>query len=214
MAEQKSRLRAREAILAATERLLQQRPLHELSVGDIIAEAGISRASFYVYFSSKAAVIAAALRGVMDEVTVAAQPFHAPAPDESSDLEPAMRITLTRWVDVCRRHGALLRAVSEEWPHDAQLRDLWFAMLESMAAGTARVLTRARGAGDAPPGADARILATCLMWGYERVLHVAAVGSAVGLPDPDAVVEPLVQMMVGGVYGRRLAPPGGGDPAA
>ena len=214
MAEQKSRLHAREAILSATERLLAQRPLHELSVGDIIAEAGISRASFYAYFSSKAAVIAAGLRGVMDEVTVAAQPFHTPAAGEAGDLEPAIRVTLTGWVEVCRRHGALLRAVSEEWPHDAQLRDLWFAMLESMAAGTARVLTRARGAGDAPPGADARLLATCLMWGYERVLHVAAIGQAPGLPDPEAIVEPLVQMMVGGVYGRPLARPGGSVPAA
>jgi hypothetical protein len=43
------------------------------------------------------------------------------------------------------------------------------------------------------------------MWGYERVLHVALVGDALGLPDPDAIVEPLAQMMVGGLYGQAPA---------
>ena len=49
------------------------------------------------------------------------------------------------------------------------------------------------------------------MWGYERVLHVSVMGDATGLPDPDSVVEPLAQMMVGSLYGRPL---GGGLRAA
>jgi TetR/AcrR family transcriptional regulator, ethionamide resistance regulator len=194
--------RAQAAILSAAERLLQQRPLHELSVADIIAEAGISRTSFYVYFNSKTAVIAAGLRRVMDQVTVAVAPIHS---RPGGDPEPAIRLSLERWLDVCKRHGALLRAVSEQWPHDEELRDLWFAMLESMAAGTAKVIDDARRAGEAPPGAPSRALAACLMWGYERVLHVALVGDATGLPGPDAIVEPLTQTMVGGLYGRTLA---------
>jgi AcrR family transcriptional regulator len=181
--------------------LLQERPLHELSVGDIIAAAGISRSSFYAYFNSKTAVIAAGLRLVMDQVTIAVAPIHAQA---AGDPEPAIRISLQRWVTVCRRHGALLRAVSEEWPHDEELRDLWFEMLDTMAAGTAKVIGDARRAGHAPAGAPARALAACLMWGYERVLHVSLVGEAAGLADPDAIVEPLTQMMVGGLYGRSV----------
>jgi AcrR family transcriptional regulator len=200
--------RAQAAILSAAEALLQERPLHELSVGDIIAAAGISRTSFYAYFNSKTAVIAAGLRRVMDQVTVAVAPIHS---QTAGYPESAIRISLQRWVDVSKRHGALLRAVSEEWPHDEALRDLWFAMLESMAAGTAKVIDGARRAGEAPPGAPARALAACLMWGYERVLHVALVGDAPGLPGPDAIVEPLTQMMVGGLYGRPFA---GRPPAA
>jgi AcrR family transcriptional regulator len=196
--------RAQAAILAATEQLLRQRALHELSVADIIAAAGISRTSFYAYFPSKTAVIAAGLRRVMDEVMVAVEPLHA---DTGADPEAAIRVSLRQWVSVATRHGALLRAVSEQWPHDAELRDLWFGMLDTMAAGTARVIGDARRAGVAPDGAPARALATCLMWGYERVLHVALVGEAAGLPDPDAIVEPLTQLMVGGLYGRALATP-------
>ncbi len=196
--------RAQAAILSATEQLLRSRALHELSVGDIIDAAGISRTSFYAYFPSKTAVIAAGLRRVMDQVMVAVEPLHS---QTGADPETAVRVSLTQWVSVCKRHGALLRAVSEQWPHDGQLRDLWFGMLDSMAAGTARVIGDARRAGVAPAGAPARPLAACLMWGYERVLHVSLVGEATGLAGPDAIVEPLTQMMVGGLYGRALATP-------
>jgi AcrR family transcriptional regulator len=196
--------RAESAILAATERLLRQRPLNELSVGDIIDAAGISRTSFYAYFSSKTSVIAECLRRVMDHVMVAVAPF---ASQSTADAETAIKVSLERWVEVCTVHGALLRAVSEEWPHDEQLRELWFAMLATVTAGTARVIRSARRGGQAPPGADPDALAACLMWGYERVLHVALVGDARGLPGPEVLVEPLAQMMVGGLYGRAVTRP-------
>jgi TetR/AcrR family transcriptional regulator, ethionamide resistance regulator len=194
--------RAQAAILDATEQLLRARPLHELSVADIIEAAGVSRTSFYAYFASKTAVIAECLRQVMDQVMVAVRPFHSQSGD---DTEAAIRVSLEQWVDVCRAHGALLRTVSEEWPHDAEIRKLWFETLETVTAGTAKVVRSARDSGQAPAGADPRALAACLMWGYERVLHVALVGDAVGLPGPDAIVEPLAQMMVGGLYGQAPA---------
>jgi TetR/AcrR family transcriptional regulator, ethionamide resistance regulator len=194
--------RAETAILAATEQLLQQRPLNELSVSDIIDAAGISRTSFYAYFSSKTSVIAECLRRVMDQVMVAVDPFLS---QSAADAETAIRISLEQWVAVCTVHGALLRAVSEEWPHDEQLRKLWFAMLATVTTGTARVIRAARRNGQAPPGADADALAACLMWGYERVMHVALVGDARGLPRPEVLVEPLAQMVLGGVYGRAPA---------
>ena len=75
-------------------------------------------------------------------------------------------------------------------------------MRASFSAGTAGVIASARAHGLAPPGADPEALATCLMWGYERVLDVSLTGEAEGLPDPDAIVEPLAQMMVAGVFGR------------
>ncbi len=66
------------------------------------------------------------------------------------------------------------------------------------------------GSGDRRGGADP-LEGTCLVWGYERVLHVSLVGQAAGLPAPEAIVEPLTQMMLGGVYGRPLATPGAVD---
>lgn len=192
---------ARDAILAATERLLVDRRLSELSVSDILAEAGISRTSFYAHFPSKTAVVAEGLRGVTDEVIVAVEPF---LEDWANDPEQAIRISLERWVQLTTGHRALMRAVSEEWPHDAQLRTLWSEIMHGFTAGTAAVIRAARAAGRAPDGADPAALATCLIWGYERVLHLALVGEARGLPDPAAIVAPLSQLMVGGVFGEPL----------
>jgi TetR/AcrR family transcriptional regulator, ethionamide resistance regulator len=193
---------ARDAILTATEHLLGERRLSELSVSDIISAAGISRTSFYAYFGSKTAVVAEALRRVTDQVVVAVEPFLT---ESEADPEAAIRASLERWVEVCMVHGALMRTVSEQWPHDEQLRALWSEILAGFASGTASVIRAARSRGQAPPGADADALAACLMWGYERVLHVALVGEARGLPGPAQIVEPLAQLMVGSVFGRPIA---------
>jgi TetR/AcrR family transcriptional regulator, ethionamide resistance regulator len=45
------------AILETATRLLDERPLHEISVDDLAKGAGISRPTFYFYFPSKDAVL-------------------------------------------------------------------------------------------------------------------------------------------------------------
>jgi AcrR family transcriptional regulator len=190
---------AEAAILAATEQLLQRRSFSDLAVSDIIEAAGVSRTSFYANFASRSAVLAACLRRVVSELAVAVDPFLT---DAERDPETAIRVSLEGWVGLATEHGALLRTASEEWPHDPDLRALWSEVMAAFSAGTADVIERARAAGIAPPGADAEALAACLMWGCERVLHVALVGGALGLDEPAAIVEPLAQIMLAGVFGR------------
>lgn len=197
------------AILDATESLLRERPFGQLSVNDIIAAAGVSRTSFYAHFPSRSAALVACLRRVVDELSIAVEPFLSEA---QPDPEAAIRLSLDRWVSLAIAHGPLLRTASEEWPHDPELRALWFEVMAAFSGPVTRVIERARAAGAAPPGADADALAACLMWGYERVLHLALVGGALGLDDPAAIVEPLAQMMVAGVFAEgppALSRPGG-----
>lgn len=192
---------ARQAILAATEELLGERPLSDLSVAQIIERAGVSRTTFYTHFTSKTDPVAACFRAFMDEVLVAVDPFLAgPAPDP----EAAIRHSLRGWAALCTAHRGLLRAVSEEWPHDDELRRLWWGRLERGARDIAATIEADRARGAAPPGADAKALATVVIWAFERVVHVALAGGAHGLGDPEAAVEPLVQLTVGGLYGRPL----------
>src|SRR5213078_5343648 len=54
-------------ILATFERLLEERPLHEISVDDLARGAGISRPTFYFYFASKEAVLLTLLDRMVDE---------------------------------------------------------------------------------------------------------------------------------------------------
>src|SRR6266498_1558606 len=56
------------SILSATERLLADRRLSELTVVDVIEEAGVSRAAFYMYFESKHAAVAALADVVIEEI--------------------------------------------------------------------------------------------------------------------------------------------------
>lgn len=195
---------AEAAILLATERLLAERSFSALAVSDIIGAAGVSRTSFYANFASRTAVLVACLRRVVGELAAAVDPF---LEDAERDPATAIRVSLERWVRLATEHGPLLRTASEEWPHDAELGALWGEVMGAFSAGTTRVIERARLAGTAPSGADATALATCLMWGCERVLHVALVGGAPGLDDPAAIVEPLAQMMAGGAFGRDPGAP-------
>src|ERR687893_1824515 len=55
------------AILATAERLLEDRTLSEISIDDLARGAGISRPTFYFYFSSKDAVLLALLDRVVEE---------------------------------------------------------------------------------------------------------------------------------------------------
>src|ERR1700716_1861472 len=63
------------AIFEATEKLLAEMPLHELSVAQIIRAAGVSRATFYFYFSPKHAVVIGLLARVIDALYEVVQPF-------------------------------------------------------------------------------------------------------------------------------------------
>src|SRR5918995_5576349 len=71
------------AVLATAERLFETLSLEELTVGELAREAGVSRASFYFYFESKQAVLAALVDAVLTEVTEAASPWL-----ERSEQEP------------------------------------------------------------------------------------------------------------------------------
>ncbi|GFG72644.1 hypothetical protein MBOT_00090 [Mycobacterium botniense] len=59
------------AILATAERLLDERPLPDISVDDLAKGAGISRPTFYFYFASKEAVLLTLLDRVVTEADTA-----------------------------------------------------------------------------------------------------------------------------------------------
>ena len=191
---------AEAAILAATERLLRERPFSELAVADIIAAAAVSRTSFYAHFASRTAVLAGCLSRVIDEIAAAVDPYELLDQD---DPAAAMHTGLRRWVALAPQHGALLRPLSEEWPHDPELGSLWRAAMERFSARTAEAIRRARADGHTGTDVDPETLAALLIWGCERVLHVALVGGVPGLEDPEAIVEPLSQMLTAGMLGAR-----------
>ena len=78
------RRRPRTSHLTTAERLLEHRPLAEISVDDLAKGAGISRPTFYFYFPSKDAVLLTLLERVIVEADSALEALVANPPDRSS----------------------------------------------------------------------------------------------------------------------------------
>ena len=119
--------------------------------------------------------------------------------DRSPD--DAFREGLTTLIQTSSRYARLLVAVAQEWPAMPELRVTWYAMLGDLTERLAVTIEADRAAAIAPPGADARGLAASLVWSAERAFHVAMTGNEPTLIDQETVIEPLVQLFVGAVYG-------------
>ena len=194
-----------EAVLSATTALLEHTSLSELSVAEILAAADVGRTSFYEHFSSKEDVLVKLLRAIAAEVSEGLEPIRSRG---ERPVEEAFREGLGNWMRIGARYRPLLVATIEEWPAVPALRRVWFAVIDAMTAELASLITADRAAGLAPPGAPAEALAAALAWGAERSFHVAMTGHHATLVDADALIEPLVQLYVGTIYGRPLHGPG------
>ncbi len=197
------RPRTYEAVLGATAQLLEATPLSELSVAQILSAAGVGRTSFYEHFSSKDDVVVKLMRRISAEVGEELEPLFAGG---RGSPDAAVRHALGNVLATASRHARLLVTVSEEWPVVPELRVIWFAMLGEATARLAETIDRERAAGAAPPGADSRALAASLVWTAERSFHVAMTEAHATLSGADSLIEPLVQLFVGTIYGRPVVP--------
>src|ERR1700760_2734846 len=111
----------REAILAATERLLAERPFADLAVSEILTAAGVSRGSFYFYFDSKHDVLAELVRRAVSRGHEAAGPWLAGPDDQTA----ALRAGITAGAELWRASAPVLRAIVENWRTDPRLTELW-----------------------------------------------------------------------------------------
>jgi AcrR family transcriptional regulator len=189
----------RQAILAATERLLGARRFDELAVADILAEAGVSRGSFYFYFAGKAEVLAELVRGAVGAGHRAAEPWlhHDEAPEP--DVRAAVRSGIADGARLWRDRAPVLRAIVENWQTDPALAALW---REQMGSYTA--VTQARLEQDGPPnGVDPAALAAALTWLGERLYYLAAIGVP-PFDDEDALVDTLTHIWMSALYAGRV----------
>jgi AcrR family transcriptional regulator len=189
-------------IYSATEALLAEVPLHELSVAQIIERAGVSRATFYFYCSSKFAVVEGLLTQIMDEIYDVARPFIDRADDEPPEV--ALRSSLEASARLWRTHRFALRAVSEHWNTVPELRSLWLAVVRRFTDGVAGEVDRQREAGIAPPGVETRRLVLSLLWATERSFYVAGLDVEPDFSGEENVVDALYAIWHGAIYGARI----------
>jgi TetR/AcrR family transcriptional regulator, ethionamide resistance regulator len=188
-----------ERLLKEAEALLANRPLSSIGIDELARAAGISRSSFYFYFESRQALIRTLGERAQDEVFASAGGW-LNRTDEP--LEETVTQTLTRNVELWRRHGPVLRALYDSRYDDKQTESLWRAIARRYIDATAAQIEREREAGLAPPAPpDARQLAVTLTGMNLWALYDASRRPASRRRDEE-LVQALATVWLRSVYGR------------
>lgn len=189
-----------QAILATAERLLEQRPLAEISVDDLAKGAGISRPTFYFYFKSKDAV----LLSLMEPLIAAADSEFVGAVQRlPTDPRRIWRNGIKAFFTAFSSHRAIARAGTEALATSPEFKALWNGFMGKWIEQTAAMITAERDRGAAPRTIDALHLATSLNQMNERTMMAALVAEQPSVPH-EQVVDTLTHVWVSSIYGQAL----------
>jgi AcrR family transcriptional regulator len=185
------------AILQTMERLLADRPLAAISVDHLARGAGISRPTFYFYFSSKDAVLLALLDRVIAEADATSEAAFAAA---ASDRRSGWRDGILAYFRTFRAHRAVTLAAATAVATNPEVQALWARGVEGWVDTCAATIDAERRRGAAPPGVPARDLAVVLNAMNERALHATFSGNGPAVAEDD-VVDVLLEVWLRAIYG-------------
>jgi AcrR family transcriptional regulator len=126
------RAEAKDRIVSAAERMLEARDFRDLTVDDVMVEAGLSRTVFYRHFDGLPQVVLALLARI--EAHLEQQIPPGPADEQW------MQTMLTIAVDVFADHARFLRALDDAASHDAEIEAAWRAFVTRWVDETAALL--------------------------------------------------------------------------
>jgi AcrR family transcriptional regulator len=177
-------------LLPAVERLLEHETYPELSVDQLVAEADISRSTFYNYFEDKSDLLRALTADVMGTITDATRVWWMLSPQASKqDLGAA----LAHLFEVYSPHAALMRAVAESISHDARVREEFMEYMRRGTEGVADYVRAGQAAGVLRSELDPERAADWLTWMFERGL--SQLSRASGEHEPDRVVAAMTDIL-------------------
>jgi AcrR family transcriptional regulator len=185
------------AILETASRLLDERPLHEISVDDLAKGAGISRPTFYFYFPSKDAVLLALVDPLIREADTG---FDGATRHLPTDPRRAFREGIRTFFTAFGSHSVVARAGTEALATSPDLRAVWSAFMQKWIDQTAALIEAERARGAAPTTIDAHDLATSLNLMNERTMTATLVAEP-GSVAQDRVVETLAHIWLTSIYG-------------
>ncbi len=189
----------REAIVAATVRLIGRGGTALVTHRAVAAEAGVSLSSTTYHFASKDAIVDAALRSVaereVERLSAAAAQLH-----DHGDVPEVIDATLD-WLaaqlaedDEVVRAGYHLQLETTRRPQLAEVHLAWARAVQRLAEGVLRA------AGSPSPVLDARLLAAAIdglrLEQLTMPRRASGVGGGVGSARP--VVERLLRALTGG----------------
>ncbi len=156
-------------LLDATDRLMADgASFTELSVDRLATEAGISRASFYIYFEDKGHLLRRLATQVFGELAEAAgRWWQVAGRRDPSDVHAAMSGIIASY----RRHQPVLVALNEMAGYDAAVRDTYGELLAGITDQVARVITEGQADGSIRRALPVAATASSLTWMVERSCH-------------------------------------------
>jgi TetR/AcrR family transcriptional regulator, ethionamide resistance regulator len=137
----------------------------EVSVADLVHEAGISRATFYRHFADKGDVLRALARGSLSQIIDAAERWYRLPPSAG---RAELREALHHLIDAYRSNAPLIAAVQETAPFDAAVRGEYEAMISRLEQGVADHIAEAQRAQRISANLDGPTTAQWLLRMLER----------------------------------------------
>ena len=154
-------------LLDATERLMRDgATFTELSVDRLATEAGISRASFYIYFEDKGHLLRRLAGQVFGELATSAERWWGAAGQHNPD---DLRAALAGIVEIYRRHQAVLAALNEMAAYDPTMAQSYRDLLAGITRQLIRVIEDGQTDGSVRSELPAATTASALTWMVERV---------------------------------------------
>jgi AcrR family transcriptional regulator len=187
-------------IFQATERALDRVGARDLSVAQILTEAGIARGSFYHYFGSKWEVINKLAARVMDDIETRFQPFLGE--DTIFGGPEQLRASIVAGCEVWAEHRAVVRAITEHWRTVPELREMWQGVFDRFTTEIAEAIDRGRAAGQVLGGAPSRQLAATLLWSTGYCLYLAGLREIDDLAGEAAIEPSLTALWIGALFGQ------------
>jgi TetR/AcrR family transcriptional regulator, ethionamide resistance regulator len=153
-------------LLDATERLMRDgASFTELSVDRLSNEAGISRASFYIYFEDKGHLLRRLAGQVFGDLADAAQRWWSVAGRRNPD---DVRNAITNIIASYRRHQAVLVALNEMAAYDPLTAETYRDLLTGISQRLTHVIEDGQADGWIRAELPAATTASALTWMVER----------------------------------------------
>ena len=153
-------------LLDATERLMSEgASFTELSVDRLSTEAGISRASFYIYFEDKGHLLRCLAVQVFGDLAAGAERWWGVARRHDPD---DVRAAMADIIESYRRHQAVLVALNEMAAYDPETGQTYCDLLTAISARMTRVIKDGQADASIRREIPAATTASALVWMVER----------------------------------------------
>lgn len=157
--KERRRAEVRARLRRALQGLAADRPFRDIKVGDITAEAGLSRSAFYFYYDDKRDLLVELVKDITDPALGRTISPLGDAGDPSQLVRDGLGANAAAW----ERHGDVLHLVVEASIYDANVGVFWSGVIQEFVAAVAERLRDEQERGLIPSELDSGLSAEILV---------------------------------------------------